>query len=81
MHRAALTAADGRVARVRRVADGDPELLTTPAASGWCRGEPRVRDRFGFDGSLRVRVGGRDRFLSAEVARHVFVDLVEARDG
>ncbi|HPK65579.1 MAG TPA: metal-dependent transcriptional regulator [Thermoanaerobaculia bacterium] len=72
----------GALARVRRVADGDPELLRHAGRLGVVpEARLEVRERFGFDGSLRVRVGGRDRFLSAEVARHVFVDLVEARDG
>ncbi|OQC34781.1 MAG: FeoA domain protein [Acidobacteria bacterium ADurb.Bin051] len=67
---------------MRRVADGDPELLRHAGRLGVVpEASLEVRERFGFDGSLRVRVGGRDRFLSAEVARHVFVDLLEARDG
>ncbi|MCL4839993.1 MAG: metal-dependent transcriptional regulator [Thermoanaerobaculia bacterium] len=72
----------GAVAKIRRVADVDPELLRHADRLGIVpEASLEVRERLDFDGSLRVRVAGGDRFLSAEVARHIFVELVEERSG
>lgn len=72
----------GAVGRIRRVADIDPELLRHADRLGMVpEASLEVRERLDFDGSLRVRVAGRERFLSAEVARHIFVDLVEEGHG
>jgi len=72
----------GAVAKIRRVADVDPELLRHADRLGMVpEASLEVRERLDFDGSLRVRVAGGDRFLSAEVAKHIFVEVVEERDG
>jgi len=71
----------GEEAVIRRVRDGDPELLRYIGSLGlfpdtaiqMVRKEP-------FGGPLRVRVGGRECAIGREVGDSVFVDLVSTGD-
>ena len=60
---------------VRRVPDGDPELLRYLAELGIVPTEPVVViSRAPFDGPLTVEVGGRAHALSPALAQRILVD-------
>ena len=66
--------ADGASAIVRRVPDGDPELLRYLAELGIVPTEPVVViSRAPFDGPLTVEVGGRAHALSTALAQRILV--------
>jgi DtxR family Mn-dependent transcriptional regulator len=60
---------------VTRVTSADPALLKYAAALGIrIRKRIWIKETVPVDGSLRIRIGGRDRFISAVLARHIFVE-------
>jgi DtxR family Mn-dependent transcriptional regulator len=67
--------APGDTVKVRRVSDEDPEVLKYAAKLGMgLRKKIQVKEKMAFDGSLRVDIGGKDRFISVKLARNVFVE-------
>jgi DtxR family Mn-dependent transcriptional regulator len=65
---------DGTSAIVRRVPDGDPELLRYLAELGVVPAEPvLVVSRAPFDGPVTVEVGGRRHALSPKLAQRILV--------
>jgi DtxR family Mn-dependent transcriptional regulator len=73
---AALAAAEpGAVVIVSRVSDADPEILKYASSLGIVlRKKIRVKEAVPFDGSLRVMIGKHERFISAKLAKHIFVE-------
>lgn len=69
--------APGSSARILRVSDQDGELLEHVAKLGLTLAtKVVVKERTGFDGSMVVRVGSKERFLSRQVAYAIFVELL-----
>jgi len=65
----------GSVVIVSRVSDADPRILKYLTDLGiGLRKKIRVWETIPFDGSLRVQIGTRERFLSAKLAQHIFVE-------
>lgn len=68
----------GSVVRVERVSDENPEILQYLSKLGVVLGtELAVTDMMSFDGSLRVKVGDREQFISSKLAQNVFVVKLE----
>jgi DtxR family Mn-dependent transcriptional regulator len=66
--------AGGRVT-VIRVSDDSSAILQHTAKLGISlRTKLTVREKLGFDGSMVVTIGGRERFLSREVAAAIFAE-------
>jgi hypothetical protein len=62
---------------VARVSDADPEILKYASSLGIVlRRKIHVRETVPFDGSLRVTVGKKERFISGKLAHHIFVESV-----
>ncbi len=60
---------------VRRVSDGNAEMLSYLADTGIVLGsEVEITERHPFDGPVEVDVGGQTRFVGLELARHIFVE-------
>lgn len=72
----ALSAAEpGTVVVVSRVSDADPDVLKYASSLGIVlRKKIRVKETVPFDGSLRVMVGKKERFISGKLANHIFVE-------
>ena len=67
----------GSTATVARVSDENPEILQYLSKLGIGIGTPiEIVERISFDGSLRVRVGGNEQFISEKLAQHVSVTTV-----
>ena len=67
---------EGKTVVVSRVSDSSPEILQYASKLGIALGKKiRVKDKVEFDGSLRVEVGGKERFISSKLAQNVFVEL------
>ena len=72
---ALAAASNGDVLRVRRVTDGDPELLQHVGRLGLTPGaKATVREILPLDGSMRISVRGKERYVSATVAACIFVE-------
>ncbi len=70
--------APGTVVQVARVSDENPEILQYLSKLGLTPGtELAVTETMTFDGSLRVRIGTQDQFISSKLAQNIFVSLVE----
>jgi len=70
----------GEAARIARVHDGDPALLRHAAALGLVpAAEVTLLRTDPFGGSLRVRIGGRERSVGPDLAHQVFVTPVAPR--
>jgi len=68
-------AAPGRVVTVARISDADPEVLKRAATLGiGLQRKIRIKEQVVADGSLRVRVGGKERVLGAKLAQSIFVE-------
>ncbi len=64
----------GDVVRVLRVSDDDAEILQHATQLGvGLNKKLTVREKRGFDGSMVIRVGQKDRFISHQVANAIFV--------
>ncbi len=60
---------------VRRVSDEDPEILKYAARLGITLNKRlTVMEKVVFDGSLRVDIGGKERFVSSRLAQTIFVE-------
>ncbi len=67
----------GDVVEVFRVSDDSPAILKHASKLGIrLNGKITVRDRKDFDGSLVVKVGSKQHFLSKQVAEAIFVEKV-----
>lgn len=75
----ALTAcAEGEVVRVQRVSDAEPRILRHATRLGvGLDTRLRVREKLPFDGSMTLELGGRELFISREVADAIFVCKAE----
>jgi DtxR family Mn-dependent transcriptional regulator len=77
-HPALAAIVPGTVVEVARVSDENPEILQYLSKMGVTLGtELTVTDTMSFDGSLRVRVGDREQFISSKLAQNIFVMLVQ----
>jgi DtxR family Mn-dependent transcriptional regulator len=74
----ALTEFDeGDTVRVSRISDADPEILQHATRLGLgLNTQMTVKEKMAFDGSFVVKVGTRNKFLSNQVAKAIFVDHV-----
>lgn len=68
-------AAPGAVVTVARISDADPEVLKRAATLGiGLQRRIRIKEQVAADGSLRVRVGSKERYISAKLAASIFVE-------
>lgn len=62
---------------VARVSDSSPEILQYAAKLGIkLNRKIKVKERIEFDGSLRVEVGKKEQFISAKLAKNIFVEAI-----
>jgi DtxR family Mn-dependent transcriptional regulator len=67
---------EGKTVVVRRVSDSSPEILRLASKLGiGLNRKIKVKERIGFDGTLRVVVGRREQFISSKFARNIFVEV------
>lgn len=65
----------GDVVKVLRVSDDDNEMLQFATRAGLVLNKKlTVKEKMGFDGSMVVRVGGKEQFVSKEMAGAIFVE-------
>ncbi|RPH38041.1 ferrous iron transport protein A, partial [bacterium] len=65
---------EGDRIRIVRVSDRAPALLRHAAKLGLAlEARIMVKERMAFDGSMIVKIGSHDRFISKQVAEAVFV--------
>jgi DtxR family Mn-dependent transcriptional regulator len=65
----------GDVVKVLRVSDDDTEMLQFATRVGLVLNKKlTVKEKMGFDGSMVVRVGGKEQFVSKEMASAIFVE-------
>ena len=68
-------AEEGTTVVVRRVSDANPEILRLASRLGIALNRRiKVKERIPFDGTLRVSVGRKDRFISPKLAQNIFVE-------
>ena len=68
-------AAPGSVVTVARISDADPEVLKRASTLGiGLQRKIHVKEQIAVDGSLRVRVGSKERFISAKLAENIYVE-------
>jgi DtxR family Mn-dependent transcriptional regulator len=66
--------APGTTVIVERVSDASPDILKVATRLGIAlRKKVRVIERIAFDGSLLVRVGGKQQYISPSLAQNIFV--------
>ena len=64
----------GSAVRIHRVSDADPEILQHATKIGLALNTKLVvKEKMGFDGSMVVKVGSKQKFLSQQVAGAIFV--------
>lgn len=67
----------GDVVKVSRVSDDDPEILAHATTLGLAlNSRITVKEKRGFDGSMVLKVGTREQFVSKRVAQAIFVQPV-----
>jgi DtxR family Mn-dependent transcriptional regulator len=67
--------APGSYVTVSRVSDDDPDILKYASRLGIAlRKKIKVKEKIKFDGSLRVEIGGKERFISSKLAQYIFVE-------
>ncbi len=72
----------GETVVVRRVNDVSPEILQYASRLGITLGARlTVLERIAFDGTLRVKVGREEHFISDKLAQQVFVEHTKAGKG
>jgi DtxR family Mn-dependent transcriptional regulator len=72
----------GSTVTVSRVSDENPEILKYASKLGIkLHTKLEVKERIEFDGSLRVKISGKDQFVSSKLARNIFVELAEGFRG
>ncbi|HXG38392.1 MAG TPA: metal-dependent transcriptional regulator [Bacteroidota bacterium] len=65
----------GKFVTVARVSDEDPDILKYASKLGIAlRKKIKVKEKIKFDGSLRVEIGGKERFISSKLAQNIFVE-------
>jgi len=71
-----LTECDaGDVVKVLRVSDDEPQILQHASRLGvGLNTRITVREKMEFDGSMTIKVGSREQFISREVAGAIFVE-------
>jgi DtxR family Mn-dependent transcriptional regulator len=70
-------AEEGTTVVVRRVSDANPDILRLASRLGIALNRRiKVKERIPFDGTLRVSVGRKDRFISAKLAQNIFVEAL-----
>jgi len=68
--------AAGEVVVVRRVSDGDPEILQHATSLGLgLNSKIVIKEKKNFDGSMVVKIGKKESFISQQVAGSIFVEL------
>lgn len=68
----------GDVVRISRVSDENSELLLHATGIGLALNSKLiVKEKKKFDGSMVVKVGSKQRFISAQVAEAIFVELIQ----
>lgn len=76
-HKRLANAKPGRTVVVSRVSDESPEILKYASKLGiLLRKKIRLKEKIDFDGSLRVEIAGKERFISAKLAENIFVEEV-----
>jgi DtxR family Mn-dependent transcriptional regulator len=66
----------GKTVAVRRVSDSNPDILRYASRMGIVLNRKiKVKERIEFDGSLRVEISGKERFISFKLAQNVFVEV------
>lgn len=74
-HPSLATIAVGDVVEVVRVSDENPEILQYLSKLGIGLGTClTVKETIKFDGSLRVRIGEKQQFISSKLAQNIFVE-------
>lgn len=78
LHHSSLAEAKPGVSLVvARVSDSNPEILQYAAKMGIkLNRKIKVKERIEFDGSLRVEVGKKEQFISAKLAKNIFVEAI-----
>jgi DtxR family Mn-dependent transcriptional regulator len=67
----------GSEVRIHRVSDANPEILLHATKMGLALNTKLVvKEKMAFDGSMVVKVGSRQKFLSQQVADAIFVEAV-----
>ncbi len=65
----------GAIVTVARVSDASPQVLEYASTLGIVLNKRiKVRERIEFDGSLRVQIGRKERFVSSKLAENIFVE-------
>jgi DtxR family Mn-dependent transcriptional regulator len=65
----------GETVTVARVSDSSPQVLQYATKLGILLNKKiKVKERIEFDGSLRVEIGRKERFVSARLAENIFVE-------
>lgn len=68
----------GKTGAVARVSDENPEILQYLSKLGIRLGTRLVvKETIQFDGSLRVRIGDKQQFISSKLAQNIFVEQVQ----
>jgi len=72
----------GSTVAVSRVSDENPEILKYASRLGIkLHTKLEVKEKMEFDGSLRVKINGKEQFISSKLARNIFVELIENKRG
>lgn len=67
----------GRTVKVARVSDANPEILQYATKLGMVLNKKmKVKEKIEFDASLRVEIGGQERFISSKLSQNIFVEPV-----
>jgi DtxR family transcriptional regulator, Mn-dependent transcriptional regulator len=66
---------EGKTVIVHRVNDSSPEILRLASKLGIALNRKiKVKERVGFDGTLRVVVGRKERFINSRLAQNIYVE-------
>ncbi len=66
---------EGETGIVIRVSDSNPQILQYAAKMGLAlKKKVYVKEKIAYDGSLLVRIGSKERFISQKLACHIFVE-------
>lgn len=72
----------GATVVVRQVNDASAEILKYATRLGLSlSARLTILERIAFDGTLRVKVGGEEHFISEKLAQHIFVEHVRSKKG
>ncbi len=77
VYRALTDFEPGSAVRIHRVSDDNPEILQHAARIGLAlNARLVVKEKKSFDGSMVVKVGSKEQFISRQVAQSIFVQPV-----